>query len=349
MINKIYYIIRKCYKIVFIVGFVGMLLFKVFNSSVFASTNFYDNDANYNQDPSYLIRLDYDNKSNYFLKLFNATKEDNPVYYEEILNYIYNVRQFMYIENVNSSTWKLYYVNGQTTETINTHLSIANYTSIPCESYKHNCNFYYTIGWSQNDGYYITKTNGNPYVHAYVPMPIDLYTNQNVFNYARAYFEGDTHTIIEIMAQIEQDLENGNDKLDALISATNETNNFLKDESDSGVDYSVPSSSATDTTESAFDGIFMRFYNAMTSNSSVQAIWFSIPFTSEHFVLRSDLTSNIVNSFPGSAGSLKTLLNSVWYFLVGLYILKDIAQIVQDIKGGDIMTKQDENIKTTML
>lgn len=43
------------------------------------------------------------------------------------------------------------------------------------------------------------------------------------------------------------------------------------------------------------------------------------------------------------------LIPLVWYFLVGLYILKDMAKIIQDIKSGDIMTKTDTNIKTDML
>lgn len=349
MINKIYYIIKKCYKIIFIIGFVIMVLAKL-SGGVFASTNYYDNDANYSQDPTVLIKQYYDNLCyntiRYLVNKHNTTEAQWLA--DNILR-----RNNIYVTKGPSDYSSYIYVFWQDSPTqfINTHTGDFDYVSIPVVSGQLGYNDRITAGYIQGQGWVcIHDTYYNPSGYLYVPTCLIGYMNESLFNWARwEKGQADADTIASLLTVIADNTGDMSEKMDEMIEEQKETNDFMKDEDTSGVntDFSNPSGSTSDSTASAFDGIFMRFYNSMTSNSSGVAIDVPIPFTNKNISIPSNLTRNILSQYMGQL--FNDLLPLVWYFLVGLYILKDMAKIIQDIKSGDIMTKTDTNIKTDML
>lgn len=230
---------------------------------------FYNDDSNYSQDPSYIIKTDYDNKSYYFIKLLEQTKNVNSENYNNLVNLIYN-RQFVYIQPISTSVWRAYSINGMSNTTINTHYSLGSYTNIPCESYDHLSNYYYEIGWTSSTGYVFDRVQ--TVTHQYIPLPIDLYTNQDLYNYCNSVINGDTTTVIGILNNIDSKIATTNNKLDEL----NET---LSDEDDSDINYGVDTPTIdSSSSDNAFNGIFTMFYNALTATNS-SFIDFPVPFS----------------------------------------------------------------------
>lgn len=155
------------------------------------------------------------------------------------------------------------------------------------------------------------------------------------------YFKnGDINSnIIQIRSAVEnteQDVEEMKEDVKAMKDFVTNT--------DKSVDTDLPSDSGTtNPTSSGFDNIFMRFYNLMTGNDDgVREFTITIPYCNKSFRMYRNL--RMFDTEP-----LHTLIPAVWYFLVGLYIAKDINKIIQDIQDGSIMTKTDTNIKTEML
>lgn len=70
----------------------------------------YNNDDYYSPQPESIIKMIYDNYSLYFTKILSNNDIKNSTYYDELLTYIYN-KQYMFIDNVDNSTWRVYYVN----------------------------------------------------------------------------------------------------------------------------------------------------------------------------------------------------------------------------------------------
>lgn len=157
------------------------------------------------------------------------------------------------------------------------------------------------------------------------------------------YFKnGDINSnIIQIRSAVEnteQDVEEMKEDVKAMKDFVTNTNK--------SVDTQLPSDSGTsDVTADGFNNIFMRFYNLMTQNNIWTTVNIPIPFTNNSITLRG---VDIVD-FWISLGVIDTLVYAVWYFLVSLYIVKDIQKIIQKVQDGSIMTSSDTNIKTEML
>lgn len=99
----------------------------------------------------------------------------------------------------------------------------------------------------------------------------------------------------------------------------------------------------TDITSSGFEGIFTRFYNNV--NATPQSVSLIIPFTDTPMTIDPNITYNAL----GDNNIILTLWESFIFFLVSLYIVKDLQHIIELIKSGDITTHTDTNIKANML
>lgn len=106
----------------------------------------------------------------------------------------------------------------------------------------------------------------------------------------------------------------------------------------------LPSDNTTDITISGLNDIFTKFYTAMTANpTSDDNITITIPFTNKSFAIPYNYTQTFVPT------AIKSLINSFWYFVASLFILKDIINKFNKLKSGNIENIETTNIKGDLL
>ena len=309
----------------------------------FGATNYYQNDNNYSQDPTFLVKTYYDSLSLQMLKSIHRnllyTGEDSKAKTEYLLKDIAD-GFFVYFQynNDNIEAYKVNVANPDTLNSINTHFDFGgNYINVPVvESvlFDGGSGYILLFSWSG-------VSNLSPR-QVYIPTCLYGYMNSYLLDYARAYFNHDNETMINLLNSVDNRINETNSQLTQL-------NQWMSNEDDSDIHYGVDTpSSDSSSVDNVFHGIFMRFYNAF-NGVALSGVYFPIPFSGgKSIYVRPDFTYNILNQ-TGLGNSLRGLLSSVWYFLVGMYIVKDIQKLYQDIKSGDIMTKTDTNVKADML
>lgn len=128
-----------------------------------------------------------------------------------------------------------------------------------------------------------------------------------------------------------------------------EQNNFLKqDTSDSDVSIDGFSNiDSNDITSSGLTGIFNTIYNSISSWNS-KDISLPVPFTNKSILI----PANSVESALQRSGAtwVLNLIHAVYYFIVSRFMIYSITNIVNSIKGGNILnTGGSNNITTDML
>lgn len=130
-----------------------------------------------------------------------------------------------------------------------------------------------------------------------------------------------------------------------VINQGNQTRDTITDSniSQDTADYSLPSDSTNDITQDGFGSIFDRIRATFTSGSATP-ITITIPFTNRSFTISKQ-------SVFGSAnlGIVGTLIQSFWWFVVSLFIVKDIFKKIEAIKSGNIEFAETTNIKEDIL
>lgn len=129
-----------------------------------------------------------------------------------------------------------------------------------------------------------------------------------------------------------------------------ETNDFLNQDSDTTVIDDITntiSDDTTDITEEGFGTIFTNIKNAIL-NPSNTSVTFTIPFTNKSF----EVNQNTIYGGKYSDINNTTLGNYIracWYFGFGLYVYKDIANMINKLKSGKIEDIENTNIKEDLL
>lgn len=162
-------------------------------------------------------------------------------------------------------------------------------------------------------------------------------------------FEFDYNSIPSIYTDysgVDKPVTTTNSNINNVNSSINNLNDSITDSniSDNDSDYILPESGVTDIAESGFANIFDKLRVAFTSESSGQGLVVNVPFTDKSFTISK-------NSVFGNVdlGIVGTLINSFWYFIVSLWIVKDIAHKMNMIKSGNIELSQTTNIKEDLL
>lgn len=105
-----------------------------------------------------------------------------------------------------------------------------------------------------------------------------------------------------------------------------------------------PSMVVNDSTSVGFNNIFNKIYNALTTPNFGQSVSFTIPFVDKSF----DISFNSV--FGDFNYKLITpYTNAFWYFVVSLYIVKDIYNQINKLKSGNIDNVCNENVRSDIL
>lgn len=138
-----------------------------------------------------------------------------------------------------------------------------------------------------------------------------------------------------------------------IVSSSQATQNTIKDisqqmqntikDSNVTVETDLPEDNTTDITESGFNSIFTIIRNTFTSSSS-QDLVLVIPFTGKSFTIN---FSNVYGGF--NSGIVGTLITLFWWYLVSVFIVKDISNKISKIKSGNIESIENTNIKEDIL
>lgn len=124
-------------------------------------------------------------------------------------------------------------------------------------------------------------------------------------------------------------------------SIDNATNTITDD--NVNVDTDLPTSDTNDITLDGFNSIFDTIKNAFTTQNSTDVV-LPIPFTDKSITIN---YSNVFGNF--SFGILSRIINAFWFFVVSLFIAKDIKDKINKIKSGNIEDVETSNIKGDLL
>lgn len=105
----------------------------------------------------------------------------------------------------------------------------------------------------------------------------------------------------------------------------------------------LPSNDTHDITATGFDSIFTTLYNTFTSSNSNDVV-LPIPFTDQSITIN---YNTVFGKFAG--GFVFTFVRAFWYYIISLYIVKDIAIKIKKIKEGNIEDIETTNIKEDLL
>lgn len=124
-----------------------------------------------------------------------------------------------------------------------------------------------------------------------------------------------------------------------------EQNNLIKDDNVNTDGLEFATDDTVNPTSDGFNTLFNTIYNAFCNTSS-EPLTITLPFINKTFTIQPNIVSNGMQK--AGLGVIVTLINSYYYFSVCLFIYKDIAKIVDDLKSGNI-TSDCGNVKTEVL
>lgn len=173
---------------------------------------------------------------------------------------------------------------------------------------------------------HVTSLDG---ITAYYPSSLRGYYNPVFYEWATSVENGtyksySSHYWLSVIASNQDET---NEKLDDIKNEIKDTKDFLKDDSVDDSSMDLPSDNNNDITSNYFNSIFEKFKTYMTTSSPI-SIEIPIPFADSGFTIESDITQKMVEGTI-----IQPLLSSVWFFLVGLYILKDVEQLIDKVKN----------------
>lgn len=138
--------------------------------------------------------------------------------------------------------------------------------------------------------------------------------------------------------------KNTDSYLNDISNSIDETNDFLQNENVKNDSISIIEDTNQDITQSGFDSVFNIIMNAFTSDT-VKNIELPLPYVEKTITIE----SNFLYKALGQNSWILYFVQLFYYYLVGLFVVKDISRIIEKVKTGDIMTSSEENIKAEMM
>lgn len=150
-----------------------------------------------------------------------------------------------------------------------------------------------------------------------------------------------------IMEQVNNSIKSESGKVqDTIKDSTNTITDTLTDNDVSDIDVSGIQSADTteDITSDGFNNIFTSIQSSFLDDSE-HSVDITIPFINMPLTISK---SSIFGNFSGLS-VIENLCSMVWYFLVSIFIVKDISKKINAIKSGNIENVQNTNIKEDLL
>lgn len=129
-------------------------------------------------------------------------------------------------------------------------------------------------------------------------------------------------------------------------NSTNKINDNLNNNDTSEIDTSGITNSDTtvDITQGGFNSIFTTLQNYFTSNNG-GSMTLTIPFVNKSITISK---STVYGNFK-QLSTIENLASLVWYFVISLYIVKQVQNMINKIKSGNLEDVVDNNIKADIL
>lgn len=133
-----------------------------------------------------------------------------------------------------------------------------------------------------------------------------------------------------------QEIQNSTDKINDNIN-----NNDTSEIDTSGI---TNSDTTVDITQDGFNSIFTTLQTYFTSNNGGSMV-LTIPFVNKSITISK---STVYGNFK-QLSTIENLASLVWYFVISLYIVKQVQNMINKIKSGNLEDVVDNNIKADIL
>lgn len=136
--------------------------------------------------------------------------------------------------------------------------------------------------------------------------------------------------------QTREEIQNSTDKIN-----NNINNNDTSEIDTSGI---TNSDTTVDITQDGFNSIFTTLQTYFTSNNGGSMV-LNIPFTNKSITISK---ATVYGHFK-QLSTVENLASIVWYFVISLYIVKQVQKMINKIKSGNLEDVVDNNIKADIL
>ena len=140
--------------------------------------------------------------------------------------------------------------------------------------------------------------------------------------------------------------QQGENITNAIDKSTTDINNNLNNNDTSEIDTSGITNSDTtvDITQGGFNSIFTTLQNYFTSNNG-GSLTLTIPFVNKSITISK---ATVYGNFK-QLSTIENLASLAWYFVISLYIVKQVQKMINKIKSGNLEDVVDNNIKADIL
>lgn len=140
--------------------------------------------------------------------------------------------------------------------------------------------------------------------------------------------------------------QQGNNITNSIDKSTTDINNNINNNDTSEIDTSGITNSDTtvDITQGGFNSIFTTLQNYFTSNNG-GSLTLTIPFVNKSITISK---SSVYGNFK-QLSTIENLASLVWYFVISLYIVKRVQNMINKIKSGNLEDVVDNNVKADIL
>lgn len=129
-------------------------------------------------------------------------------------------------------------------------------------------------------------------------------------------------------------------------NSTDKINNNLNNNDTSEIDTSGITNSDTtvDITQDGFNSIFTTLQTYFTSNNG-GSLTLTIPFVNKSITISK---ATVYGNFK-QLSTIENLASLVWYFVISLYIVNQVQNMINKIKSGNLEDVVDNNVKADIL
>lgn len=306
-------------------------------SVFYYSSATFSGDSTYT-DPNNTLFLSYDDINNRLIKVLQEDSSSSLLTYMKDSSYKF----YVYYGEPNGSSM----LNGSTYNT--SKLNVLIYpvsTSIKSQAFFENYLGIFTnivqitnpvirYTWVSGQGWSSYQDTSTNY---YLPSAFINYVNDNLLSFLYDDSSSQTSSIVNA---IEEQTNTINEQTNTIKQGQDKF--FSNDVEDSSI--SIIEDNNDDITSDGFNNLFTTLQNAFLSEN-YRDISLPIPHTSNSI----NISSNLVENMLGSDNWILNFIHLFYYFLLGLFITKDIERIIDKVKSGDIMTSSEGNIKANMV